>query len=122
YGGPLGRVGSRHTKCYSLPMSLAAPRIVLHTPKGRDSGEIIFRLTALVEAWVVGGVEFVTCVGQDCEWVHDTIDEILVGDGRNPRCILTAWQTGESVEDGVELASSFANNDGASGPVQIVVL
>jgi hypothetical protein len=71
---------------------------------------------------VVGGVEFVTCVGQDCEWVHDTIDEILVRDGRNPRYILTAWQTGESVEDGVELAWSFANNDGASGPVQIFVL
>lgn len=53
---------------------------------------------------MIGGVEFVICVRQDCEWVHDTIDEILIGDGANPRYILTAWQTGEPFEDGIELA------------------
>jgi hypothetical protein len=51
------------------------------------------------------GVQLVAVCGEDCEAVHDQIDDIVVGDGSDGgRFLLTSWHTGESLDEVIEFA------------------
>jgi hypothetical protein len=72
-----------------------------------------------VEDCLREGVELIAVVGEGCEYVHDLIDEIVVGDGSDDsRFIMTSWHEDESVEEASEFAAIFG--DGGRGGVQLV--
>jgi hypothetical protein len=88
-------------------MSLAA-KIVLRTPLREPHG-----LADLVARCLRDRVGLIVVVGDDCEGVHDAIDEILDGDGTDGlRFIVTTWHDGESLEEAIQFASSFYVADG----------
>lgn len=53
------------------------------------------------------GYELFCAVGLDCELWEETIDEIAVGDGNNPRHITTTSHPNETEEDVMEFANVF---------------
>jgi hypothetical protein len=92
------------------------PRIVLQTPLTDEA-----RLEPFVEACLRDGVELIAVVGEGCERIHDTIDELVVGDGSDDsRFITTSWHPDETLEEALQLARAFGS--GAPDCVQLVKL
>jgi hypothetical protein len=78
-------------------------------------------LDQLVEQFIADGVKFVGVVGHDCQLVEDLIDELVVGDGSDPRrFLLTSSHPGESVEEALGFARQLAGD--YAGDAQVVVL
>lgn len=93
-----------------------ATKVVLHCPTGYHIG-----LDQLVEQFIVDGVKFVGVVGQDCQLVEELIDELVVGNGSDPRrFLLTSSHPGESVEEALEFARQLV--DDYAGDAQVVEL
>lgn len=93
-----------------------ATKVVLHCPTGYHIG-----LDRLVEQFIADGVKFVGVVGHDCKFVEDLIDELVVGDGSDPRrFLLTSSHPGESVEEALEFARQLAGD--YAGDAQVVEL
>ena len=81
----------------------AQPNILLHCPVNDDQA-----LENFVSAALEAQVALIACWGDGCEGVHDTIDEIIVGDGSGPTSALsTTWHTNESLDEALEFASFF---------------
>ncbi|WKB56035.1 hypothetical protein [Eleftheria terrae] len=93
-----------------------ATKIVLHCPTGYHVA-----LDQLVEQFITDGVKFVGVVGHDCERVEEIIDELVVGDGSDPRrFLLTSSHPGESVAEVVEFARLLSSE--YLGDAQVVEL
>ena len=76
------------------------PKIVLRSPLRPDAP-----LAEFVEACLRDGVQLIAVYGEGCEEVHDSIDELIVGDGSDDsRFILTSWHTRERFDEVVEFA------------------
>ena len=58
--------------------------------------------------------ELFCVVGEDCMLWEEIMDELAVGDGTNPRCIITTSHPDETVEEVIEFAETFGTNK-ASG-------
>ncbi|NGN96580.1 hypothetical protein G5S52_02590 [Grimontia sp. S25] len=56
------------------------------------------------------GYELVCVVGQGCQHWEDVIDELAVGDGTDPKFIVTTSHPDESVEDVVEFAKALSTS------------
>jgi hypothetical protein len=87
-----------------------ARKVVLSCPHGATS-----KLDDLVEEFIRDGVIYVGVVGNQCAYVEDLLDEIVVGDGDRGCSILTASHPGEPVEEAVRFAraltAEFAGDD-----------
>jgi len=94
-----------------------APKIVLCVPlKDREA------LEPFVEDCLRDNVVLIAVVGGGCRHIEDLIDEIVVGDGSDEsRFVVTSSHPGESVEDVVSFATTWACEDGRDG-VQKVTL
>jgi hypothetical protein len=93
-----------------------ATKIVLHCPTGYH-----IALDQLVEQFIADGVKFVGVVGHDCQRVEEIIDELVVGDGSDPRrYLLTSSHPRESVEEVLEFARLLS--DDYPGNAQVVEL
>ena len=88
-------------------------KIVLHCKSGYRP-----ELDALIEQFLSTGVIYVGVVGPDASRIEDIIDEICVGDGTNPRYLLTANHEGESVAVAVDFANSLIQE--YAGDTQVV--
>ena len=76
-------------------------------------------IDALVEDFLRDGVKMVAVVGTDCEKVETIIDELVVGEARDPsRFMLTSSHPGESLDQVLAFVSSLSAE--YSGRVQIV--
>jgi hypothetical protein len=73
-----------------------ARKLILHAPPW-DSP----LLEGFVETCLRDDVDLVCVVGDDCERVHDVIDEIVVGDGSADRLggPTTTWHANETLAD-----------------------
>jgi hypothetical protein len=74
-----------------------ARKIILHAPPW-DSP----LLDDFVKACLRDRVSLVCVIGEDCERVHDVIDELVVGDGSSDRPegpITTTWHTNETLTE-----------------------
>jgi hypothetical protein len=88
--------------------------VVLHCSFGVPIG-----LEGLVETFLRDGVRFVGVAGPDARSIEDLIDEIIVGDGSDPRRhILTASHPTQSLAEAVAFASGLTGE--FAGEVQIV--
>ena len=81
---------------YALRSEMAyAKKIILHAPPCDSPA-----LAEFVEACIRDGVVLVCVVGHDCERVEDVIDDLVVGDGKDPnRFLTTTSHADESLED-----------------------
>lgn len=112
----LGRGHAPGPYASALPKMTYATKVVLHCPTGCHIG-----LDQLVEQFIADGVKFVGVVGHDCQLVEDLIDELVVGDGSDPRrFLLTSSHPCESVEEALGFARQLAG--GYAGDAQVVVL
>lgn len=102
-----------------IKLKLAMPhalKVVLSCPHGYR-----VELEALVEQFIADGVRFVGVVGEDCARIEDIIDELVVGDGSNPkRYILTSSHPGATTDEALEFARVLSGE--YSGEVQLVEL
>jgi len=79
----------------------------------------------MVVKWFEENVGFIGVVGEDCERIHDIIDDLTIdyeertGTTREP-VLLTTWHNDETVDDVIEFASSLS--DEYEGPVEVVEL
>lgn len=96
-----------------------ARKLILHVPAW-DSP----LLEAFVEACLCDKVELICVVGNDCERVHDVIDEIIVGDGSLERLPgpTTTWHTDETLADVWAFAEAWSVDGDDSAEVQEVTL
>ena len=77
-----------------------APKIVLQLPLSNPD-----LLSDFVEACIRDRVALIAVVGKNAEHIHDTIDEIIVGDGSDTsRFILTSFHADETIEEVLEFA------------------
>lgn len=91
----------------------AVPKIVVHSLTGYRP-----EFDALVQSWIDQGVKYVGIVGVDASRLEDIVDELCVGDGSNPRFMLTASHSDESLAEAFDLANSLGGE--YAGPTQIV--
>ena len=91
-------------------------KVVLHCPNGAAPS-----LDKLVEDFLQQGVVFVAVVGKECSRVEDLIDELVVGDGRTDRFILTSSHPNEGVAEAIAFAKSLTG-EFAGDEVQVVEL
>jgi hypothetical protein len=91
-------------------------KIVLNCPHGAT-----LSLDSLVEDFLQQGFLFIAVVGPECSRVEDLIDELVVGDGRRDRFILTSSHPGESVADAISFAR-LLTGEYAGDEIQIVEL
>lgn len=78
-------------------------KIILHCPLVDAT-----RLEPFVEACLADGVALVAVVGPGAQQVEDLIDEIIVGDGADPRrFMLTTAHPTESIEAVLDLISHW---------------
>ena len=89
---------------------------MLNCPEGAT-----LRLENVVEEFIQQGVQFIAVVGRDCARVEDLIDEIVVGDGRSDRFILTSSHADETVADAIAFARCLTGKY-AGDDVQVVEL
>lgn len=83
-------------------MSLGA-KIILHCPVSNETA-----IAAFVERCLSEGVAIIAVVGEGCEAVHDRLDDLIVGNGSDPkRFILTSWHEGESLEEVIAFMKSL---------------
>lgn len=91
-------------------------KVVLHCTSTKRSG-----LDELVEQFLRDGVKFVGVVGEECSFVEDLIDEIVVGDGvDDTRFILTSSHPNETLDKAIQFARSLTGE--YAGDVQVVEL
>lgn len=77
-------------------------KLILHCSQGVPAN-----LNQMVADFVRDRVTFVAVCGKDCARTEDTIDEICVGDGRNPYSLLTSSHPNESLDDVKRFALSL---------------
>jgi hypothetical protein len=95
-----------------------ARKLILHAPRW-DSP----RLEDFVEACVLDKVDLVCVLGDDCERVHDVIDEIVVGDGSSGRLgPNTTWHTNETLAEVRAFAEAWRVDDDDHAEVEEVSL
>lgn len=96
-----------------------ARKIVLIAPPGPST-----RLPDFVEECLESGVALICVIGEDCERVHDVIDELLVGDGsRDPTCFpATSWHTGEARDAVIPFAEDFVVDGDPNATVEEISL
>jgi hypothetical protein len=81
-------------------------KIILHCPIEDRS-----TLPELVETWITRGISLIAIHGEECESVHDLVDELIVGDGSNDgRFIVTTWHENEPLEDVIQFAETFGDD------------
>ncbi|HWU27374.1 MAG TPA: hypothetical protein VN154_13330 [Rhizomicrobium sp.] len=94
-----------------------APKIVLCVPLKDGKA-----LEPFVEDCLRDKVVLIAVVGDGCRHVEDLIDDIVVGDGSDPRrFVVTSSHPEESVEEVVNFAVGWRCDDGRNG-VQKVTL
>jgi len=81
-------------------------------------------LEEFVEACVRDKVDLICVVGDDCERVHDVIDEIIVGDGSPDRLPgpTTTWHTGETFAEVLAFARAYSVDEDDCAEVQEMTL
>ena len=96
-----------------------ARKVILHAPPWNSP-----LLGDFVEACLRDKVGLVCVIGDDCERVHDVIDELVVGDGSMERGDgpLTTWHTNETFAEVWSFALSLKLDDDPSSLVQEVRL
>ena len=62
----------------------------------------------MLESLLDQNYELFCVVGKDCQAWEDAMDEIAVGDGRNPRFINTTSHPGEDESEVIEFAQAFS--------------
>ncbi|MFZ6799534.1 DUF7684 family protein [Undibacterium sp. Di24W] len=102
-------------ECVSGQDNLPPLKIVLNCTNGYES-----KIDPIVERLVAGGLSYIGVAGQDCSKIEDIIDEIAVGDGSNPRFILTTSHPQESLENVIEFALSLTGEH--AGGVRVITL
>lgn len=96
-----------------------ARKIVLIAPPWKST-----RLPVFVEECLESGVALICVTGDDCERVHDVIDELLVGDGsRDPaRFPATSWHTGEARDTVMRFAQDYVVDGDPNATVEEISL
>jgi hypothetical protein len=95
-----------------------ARKIILHAPSW-DSP----LLEGFIETCLRDNVSLVCVVGDDCERVHDVIDEIVVGDGAaTSRYLTTTWHADETIADVQAFAEAWTVEGDEQAKVEEVVL
>jgi hypothetical protein len=95
-----------------------AQKIILHAPPWHSP-----KLVAFVEKCVQDKVILVCIVGDDCTRVEDVIDELVVGDGRDPsRFFTTTSHPDASIAEVREFADAWILDIDPTAPVQEVTL
>ena len=96
-----------------------ARKIILHAPPW-DSP----LLDDFVEACLRDKVDLVCVVGDDCERVHDVIDEIVVGDGspERPEGPTTTWHTDGPLAEVRKFATAWKVKGDEQATVEEVTL
>jgi hypothetical protein len=79
-------------------------RVALQSKRGRNTP--FDAIDAFVQQAIADGVKIIATAGVDSEWLHDTIDETIVGDGSAavPH-ILTTWH--DDLDDALALLSEL---------------
>lgn len=82
------------------------------------------RLRNFVEECLESGVALICVIGEDCERVHDVIDELLVGDrSRDPKCFpATSWHTGEARDAVMRFAEDWVVDGDQNATVEEISL
>jgi hypothetical protein len=94
----------------ATPPAAPARKVVL-VSRGRE----VPGLAALVDTWLARGVLYVGVVGTHAQAIEDAIDRLCIGDGSNPRFLLTAsHHAEESLDDAIELARLVAEVEGVA--------
>ena len=91
----------------------AIRKIVVHSLAGYRP-----EFDALVQSWIGNGVNYVGVVGVDASKLEDIVDELCIGDGKEPYFMLTASHEGETLSEAVALANQLTGE--YAGPVQVV--
>ncbi len=91
-----------------------AKRVVLQCPAGYKAS-----LDQLVEDFLRDGVALVAVAGKDHSKVEDIIDELIVGNGTDPKRFLTTTSH-DSLEEAIEFVNSWRTD--AVGGVRVVEL
>jgi len=108
-----------------------ARKIILHAPPWNSP-----LLEGFVDACIRDNVYLICVFGEDCERVHDVIQEIIVGirlglivvgDGASKALIadttiLTSWHTDETLDEVREFAETVQVDDDEHAKVQEVTL
>jgi hypothetical protein len=89
-------------KCVGGQSNLPPLKVILNCTSGYHA-----EIDPVVERLIAGGLTYIGIIGKDCAKIEDIIDEIAVGDGSNPRSVLTASHPECSLEDAIELALSL---------------
>jgi len=102
-------------ECVSGQDNLPPLKIVLNCTAGYES-----KIDPLVERLIAGGLTYIGVAGRDCAKIEDIIDDIAVGDGSNPRFVLTTSHPDESLEDVIQFALSLTGEH--AGEVHVITL
>ncbi len=92
----------------SLPVSSAKFVCLLAWNAGNVSDATLHRLA---ERLLAAGCVYFCCWGNDCERVHDAIDDVLVGHGSSNGAwmnVMTTWHANESLEEAVDFFLDLA--------------
>ena len=81
------------------------------------------KLPGFVEDCLRGEVKLIAVAGENCERIHDLIDELIVGDALNKdRFILTTFHNGENVGEVIEFTNSHFEGEEYGDEIEIVNL
>jgi hypothetical protein len=108
---------------YSLAMESPEPfpdALALPSPKfvcllsWNANSVSVETIGTLAESLLKAGCVYFCCWGQDCERVHDVIDEVVVGDGSTNVAwlnIMTTWHAKDSLPEAVDFTLDCACPD-----------
>lgn len=92
-------------------------RLILHAPPWDAQSLVDF-----VEDCIRDGVVLICVVGEDCKRVEDVIDELVVGDGNDPRRFINTTSHPDGLVEARELADMWRLDVDVEEPIQEVCL